>query len=574
MSERLGALRRHRFALLLTFAIGAVITVLLTLFLPAVYRSSATILIEQQEVPQDLVRSTITSFADQRVQIISQRVMTGQNLTSIADRYNLYPWQRRTRAREVVIEKMREDIGLRMISANVVDPRSGRPTQATIAFAVSYESRSPDLAVKVANELTSLYLNENLTMRTAAAQQTAVFLSEEGDRLRDDIQVLAEKISKFKQQHANALPELAGVNFQILDRTEVELRDANTRLGSIDQQRVLLQAQLAQINPTSQIYAESGQRILSPSDRLKTLKADLASLKARYGPDHPDIAKAEREMTGLQAEVSADNGANDLLRQLAAARAELAAATDHYSPQHPDVLRLTRRVASLEEQVKTAPAADRVRNARTNPDNPAFIQLTAQFDGLQTERDALVRKISELHARLDDFQRRLSQSPEVEREFRALGRDYDNAQLKYQEVRSKQREAEAAKTLEAERKGERFTMIEPPLPPEQPISPNRPAVLLLGMFASLLAALLVAFVRESRTPTVRGVVDLTRLLEVAPLAVIPVIVTSDDVSRRASSARYVLFGAVGAVLLAVLSVHLFVRPLDILWLSFLRRIGL
>src|SRR5260370_34194270 len=118
---------------------------------------------EQQEIPQDLVRSVITSFADQRVQVISQRVMTTQNLLSLVDRYNLYPDIRRTQPREVLLVKLRSDIGMRMISADVIDTPSGRPAQASLALSVSYQSRSPDLALKVAKELTSLYLSENLT---------------------------------------------------------------------------------------------------------------------------------------------------------------------------------------------------------------------------------------------------------------------------------------------------------------------------------------------------------------------------------------------------------------------------
>src|SRR5580704_1875236 len=113
---------------------AVLLTMLLTLLLPPTYRATGTILIEQQEIPQELVRSVITSFADQRVQVISQRVMTSQNLLSLIERYNLYPDIREKQPREVLLAKMRKDIGMHMISADVIDPRSGRPTQATIAF--------------------------------------------------------------------------------------------------------------------------------------------------------------------------------------------------------------------------------------------------------------------------------------------------------------------------------------------------------------------------------------------------------------------------------------------------------
>ncbi len=101
--------------------------------LPPVYRSTATILIEEQDIPSDLVRSTVTSYADQRIQVISQRVMTRSNLKSIIDKYSLYQEESRVETSERIIKRMREDVSLEILSSDVIDPRSGRPTQATIA---------------------------------------------------------------------------------------------------------------------------------------------------------------------------------------------------------------------------------------------------------------------------------------------------------------------------------------------------------------------------------------------------------------------------------------------------------
>ncbi len=137
LTERLAALARHRRRIAVVAIAAAVATVLLAFLLPPVYQSTATILIEQQEIPQDLVRSTITSFADQRVQVISQRVMTSQNLMQIIDQYGLYPKIRRNRPREELLQKMRDDVRMQMVSAEVIDPRSGRPTRANIAFTVA-----------------------------------------------------------------------------------------------------------------------------------------------------------------------------------------------------------------------------------------------------------------------------------------------------------------------------------------------------------------------------------------------------------------------------------------------------
>src|ERR1700734_1178473 len=226
LREKLRGYWRRRMTFFAAAGVLLALTVLLAVFLPPTYRSSATILIEQQEIPQDLVRSAISSFADQRIQVISQRVMTTQNLITLINRYDLYPNVRATKPREVLIQRMRDDISMKMISADVIDPRSGHPTQATIAFSVGYQSESPDLALKVANELTTLYLNENLTSRTQLGQQTSTFFSEEATRQRQRIDELDKTLAAFKEKHRDELPEFTQLNVQTADRTDLALRDS------------------------------------------------------------------------------------------------------------------------------------------------------------------------------------------------------------------------------------------------------------------------------------------------------------------------------------------------------------
>jgi uncharacterized protein involved in exopolysaccharide biosynthesis len=574
LREKLRGYWRQRSTFIIVAGLLAALTVTLALVLPPTYQAGATILIEQQEIPQELVRSAVTSFADQRVQVISQRVMTTQNLLGLIERYGLYPDIRLTKPREVLLQAMRQDIAMKMISADVIDPRSGRPTQATIAFSVSYKNHSPDLALKVANDLTSLYLNENLTSRTQMAEQTSSFFAQEAERLQKRILDLDRQLSEFKQKNQEKLPDLAQLNVQISERTELDLRDAENRIAALDSQRVLLEAQLVQINPTMQVFSDTGLRVMSAEDRLKSLKSQLAGLKARYSPGHPDIINTEREVEGLEKQVKADDGTSDVARQLDEAKAGLARAQERYSPDHPDVLRLTRVVRELEKAVAAAPANGAWGKERAHADNPAYIQVKGQLDALSVEHDSALKKRDELRAKLDEYERRLAQAPAVERQYRALARDLDGAQLKYQEMRSKQAEVQVSQNLETEHKGERFTMIEPPLPPEKPISPNRILILTMGFVLSLGVGAGVAVMRETLDASVRGVQDMRALLSVPPLAAIPIIVTQ---AERKTQKRIVLSswtGAVVSLMTAAVAVHLFVRPLDVVWMNLLRRFGM
>jgi uncharacterized protein involved in exopolysaccharide biosynthesis len=558
------------------WAVGSaamVLTLLLALFLPPTYQATGTILIEQQEIPQELVRSVITSFADQRVQVISQRVMTTQNLLSLVDRYDLYPDVRQKEPREVLLQKFRDDIGMHMISADVIDPRSGRPTQATIAFSVSYKSRSPDLALKVANELTTLYLNENLTSRTQSTQQTSEFFVEEAARESTHIVELDKQLSAFKEKHRDELPEVEQLNITTLERTELDWHDAENKVAALDSQRVLLESQLAQISPNTQVYTDSGQRVYGPEDRLKALKSQLASYKARYAPGHPDIISTQREVDGLEKEVSAEDQTGERLKQLSDAKAQLAAALEKYSPDHPDVVRLQRTVDSLEKSVAEEAAVGTRRIATNHADNPVYVQVKGQLDALAVDRATAIQKRDELHAKFEQYERRMAATPEVERQYRTMARDLESAQFKYQEILSKQTEAQVAQHLETERKGERFTLIEPPQPPEKPISPNRKVIFFAGLFASIALGIAAVFAQQSFDASVRGPSDIRQLLQVPVLASIPVIVTAADRARTRRFRRYSFGGGVAAVLIAAVAVHFLVKPLDVLWSILARRFG-
>ncbi len=574
LRDKLRGYWRRRFAFFTTAAASLIAAVLLAVLLPPTYRSSATILIEQQEIPQDLVRSAISSFADQRIQVISQRVMTTQNLLLLINRYNLYPDIRLTKPREVLMQRMRDDIAMKMISADVIDPRSGHPTQATIAFSVSYQNQSPELALKVANDLTTLYLNENLTSRTQLAEQTSAFFSEQASAQQTRIVELDKALADFKEKHQDRLPELETLNVQGSDRTELALRDVENHLSALDSQRLLLEAQLAQISPTAVVFSDTGQRVMNTEDRLKDLKSKLAGYKARYAPGHPDIVNTQREVDGLESEVKAEDGTSDIARQLNEAKAQLAQALQKYSADYPDVIRLQHVVSELEKAVAAQPASSEREKEQAHADNPAYIQVKGQIDALMSQRSSDELKRDELRAKLDDYERRLAAAPAVERDYRALARDLENAQLKYQQIRAKQSDALTSENLETERKGERFTMIEPPLPPEKPISPNRLLILAAGLVLSMGAGFGAMLLRDSLDPSVRGIGDVRRLLSVPPLAEIPRIVTVAEARRHKRMTRYSWQGAVMGLAGAAVAVHFMIRPLDIVWLSLLHRFGM
>ena len=573
LRDYIDAFRRRRKSILSIAGVILVISVAVALLWPPTYRSTATILIEEQEIPQDLVRSTITSFAAQRIQTISQTVMTRANLMQIIDKYNLYHKKRRYDTTEEILDRMRNDINVDMINANVIDPRTGRPTSATIAFNLSFDGEGPVVTQKVASELTTLYLNENLKKREEKASETYDFLSTEADKLRSHITDLEARLAAFKEKNAGRLPELVPLNMQLRERTEGQLRDVENQLRSLDDRKFYLEGQLALLNPMSPIAGDNGEAVPDPATRLKMLKSRYVSLSAKYAPDHPDVVRVRREIEALEKQVGSVNSASEQAKELTKLRSELAAAREKYSPDHPDVIRLTKAVEAQEAALKQQQASPESIAAKEKPDNPAYVTLQAQLEGIKTEYESLTARHDQLNAKLTEYDKRLQQSPDVERNYSMLNRDYRNSAARYQEIRRKQDEAQIGQELEKERKGERFSLIDPAQLPEEPVTPNRPVIFLLGLVLSIGCGAGYAAVAESLDSSVRGPRSVAAALQAAPLSVIPYLQNSDDLARTIKTKRIVIAVFAGSFVALLLLVHFFWIPLDVLWFKGLRKAG-
>ena len=522
-ADYLAILKRRKKQLIIPAAIILLLSFGLAVGLPSIYRAEATILIEQQEIPSELVRSTVTSYAGERIQVISQRVMTTENLGKIIDNYGLYRDERDDTSLTLLSEGLREDIELEMISADVIDPRSGRPTIATIAFKLSFSNKNPRIAQKVTNELVSLYLDENLRQRTQSALETSTFLSTEADRLNQEITELETSLAEFKKKHVDNLPELQPLNIQLMERNELELSETIQRIRSLEERKIYLQSELAQMSPTTDIYNSSGNRIMGTEDRLRALQTEYLALATRYTNDHPTLINMKDEIETLERELD----------------------------------------AKPEQKKKKAQS-----------DNPAYLQLETQLKAADGELASLYTMKNELKGKLKDFEERLIQSPQVEREYRNLTRDYENALAKYKEVKSKQLEAKLAESLERERKGERFSLIEPPQLPEKPDKPNRLAIVFLGIVFSFAGGFGNVVVRESMDQAVYGSKGIMAITNTPPLAVIPYIESSEERKQRNTSGARRVSGLVAAIGVILVSVHMFYKPLDVIMYIVLRKFGI
>ena len=564
-------IRRRKYTGLLTAIVIWALAIIITFALPAIYRSTATILIEQQEIPKDLARSTITSFADQRLNVINQRVMTTSNLFKIIEEFGLYQDLLDKKPREEVLEEIREAITMDIISADVIDPRSGRPTQATIAFNISYDHEVPEMTQRVANEITSLFLNENIKQRTKNAQEATEFLRDEADKLAKRMVELDAKLAEFKTGNVEKMPDMVSMNLSMIDRAEQQLQNLETRLSLLEDRKAYIQAQLLEIEPSSALYSEDGEIIYSPKDRLKMLKVNLSRLRGIYTDNHPDIIRINKEIHMLESrhDISIDDSAT--YQEIELLEERLLDLKSRYSEDHPDILRASKELESLEQQLlKQQDHAEETDQEGRQATNPTFIQFTAQIEAIDSESEMLKQARERILQKLEDLEQRVLESPELERKYRTLSRDYATSQSKYIEITAKLNEAKIGESLELGNQSEKFTIIEPPLIPERPIHPNRPLFLVLGLVLALIAGFIAIVIKEALDDAVYDMNSILHTTGMMPIATIPRVRNIEETSRAKKMRNLVIAAYLLAIITAVLLVHYLYMPLDVIYYKVLR----
>ncbi|MDH5299131.1 MAG: Wzz/FepE/Etk N-terminal domain-containing protein, partial [Desulfobulbaceae bacterium] len=495
-NDLLAVVRRRKWSLLLPACLVFWVAAAVAILLPPVYRSTATILIEGQEIPSDLVQTTVTSFAQQRLQAIFQRIVSTSRLVEIINRLQLYDDLRKTMPVDQIAAKMREDILLDFINAEVIDPRTGRPSSAAIAFTLSYDGKNPGMTQQVASVLTSLFLEENLKEREKSARGASSFLEEEVAMLQEQMAAINAKIATYKEQHVNELPELLQVNMQSLQQIEMSQDRLAEQLRSLREREGALQAQLASTSP---------QQEQVQKNRLAELKVQLTNLQSRFSARHPDVIAVKDEIAKLTRQGEGGGGAG-----------------------------------------------------ATTPDNPAYISLQSQLASTRSEIDSVQKQVAVNDRNAAQYRRGIAATPKVEEGYRAMINERDNLQLQYNQMRQKHMGAEVAQGLEKEQKGERFTLVEPPLLPEKPEKPNRLAIALIGIVLGLGAGVGTAALREFSDQSFHSAEALAGATALPVLVVVPEIVSAAEMGRRkrhgvfAVSGLLLVTAAVGAVLLKVM----------------------
>jgi polysaccharide biosynthesis transport protein len=502
-------LRRRFYQFFLPFILLSALGTAIVMSLPAIYSADAKILVESQQIPDSLVKSTVTALASERLQIIQQRVLTRDNLLTMVDKFGLFP-DRKNSSRTDIVDVMRDRILFQPIDFQL--PSAKRNDKLTTAFAIQFDYEDPALVEKVTNELVKFILEEDVRARSNRASDTTKFLQRESQRLSSELSLVQNQISEFKLQNTDTLPEKLAFNMSLLERTERIVAELQKELASNDEQQRLVKLE-------ANFKASNGGISIGDADRSVARK--LTDAKLEYNLRKMTLAQSHPEMRMLKNAISV------LEKQLneAPSEADNTAAVD--TPQGAEAQLYKAKMDSLVEARKISEA-----------------QLAKGLQDAEKLRSVII-KTPESGAVLSVLERRQS----------ALQKDADVMADKYSQ-------AQLGERLEQDQQAEKFQVIEQPVQPTSPSKPKRIPLLAVVFGLAIAAGCAVSGGAEMLDKTIRREADIVSRLKQHPIVMIPYIKTKSERRRHWIYLFLIVLAWLCLIAVILLVVNQLYRPID------------
>ena len=464
--------------------------------LPARYKSGTLILVEQPTMPKDYVVPNVDEHFQQRLQSITEQLLSRSRLLHIRDELNLYTKGRSRMTPDAAVEQMRKDIEIELVRG---------ADSSVSAFHINYSAGDPLIAQQVTSKLANLFINENLELRQRQSEDTTNFLENQLETARQSLAEQEDKIRAFKGQHPGELPTQLESNLQILSGLQTQLQAQEDGLNNSRQQHAYLESLLNQYRALqgSSTAPEGAYTTLAAVDQeLDKLKTQLGEMSATFKDQYPEVRALKDKIARMEK----------LRNQLLA------------DPK-------TKNGSVQADSNAAAPAAE----STGAKDLSAVLQLKSQLQANQIEIKNREQAIAALNSKINDYQARLNQEPVREQQLADLTRGYDQSKASYDELLKKEKGSAMATSMELLQQGERFRVLDPPSLPVKPSFPDRLKFCGIGVMVGLALGLGVAGAFEKLDDRVYSEAELKKLLPVAVISEIPVI--ADPANQTAERKR-------------------------------------
>lgn len=503
------------------FLLALAIGVAYCLLWPPIYQATCLVVVQPQKIPTAIIQSTVTSKIQERLQIITQQVLSRTRLMELIERFNLYPQMRQQFTPDDLAQHMRKDINIKLTTKNY--------------FSIEYTYGEAPTVAAVTNALAAFYVDSNLRIREEDAVGTARFLTREMERMRNQIQEWEGRLTKFKESHLQELPDFVENNLHQLDQIQYRMShnhdviqaersrlfNQEQEIGALEFREQSLAIQRANLRNTKSGGGDVGKT--TDETEPDAIKLEMEKLRVLYTENHPDLQRMTRHLAKAQALKAS---------KLSRMRAE-AEATGKPLQEVVDV------EADLEL------AAIRVSKERLAK---AIAIGQERVNGFEKENE-------ELNNLAQEVRRRIENSPAIAEQLAELSRGYDTVKEAYDKLQGKTLDANMSANLERTQRGEQFEVVDPAEVPDSPFRPNikraLPASFGLALLLGLALSLGLNFLDNSFT----SVEQMERLGTFPVLVVVPLLSTKRHADQMARKKAIIglIYGAIFMVLLGLMA---------------------
>lgn len=538
LEEYINAFKRRKWILITTTGVIFAIALIVSTTITPVYRSEASILVEQPDVPADLLESTVTGYVIDRIEVFKKRLLTQENLWALGKQLSIVEEDTATIDRSLTSE-IKNAISIDVVDIKSSTSKSSRPRITTIAITVGYSADTPELAQLGANKLTDLILETHRRDRRVDAEKVTRFLKDEAEKHANKVVEFENELAAFKQQNITELPDRVSINLALFQKTDAQIDNEDALIRSLELRKSALIDQLSSIQSSVSSITSRGTTV-SILDQLSILRSEKLHAQSIYGPDHPDIVKLTNEIAALEKQVGSisKKDPGDAKRQLI--KEELAVLEQKYSSQHPDVIKLREDLARL-DNLKRQNKSEEALFSSDRMDSPDVARVKSELKAAITNLQAARIKKEQLQNKLVEYQTRIYNAPVVEKEYQVLERAYVEQLKTYDQVKEKLVKAEIAESVEKDQKGERLTLLEYAQLPLSPDKSNKLGIVLLGGFLAFIGGVGAASTAEFADHSIHGTHDIVSIMDAPPLVSIPVInIEKYTSTKKKSLAPYVI----------------------------------
>jgi uncharacterized protein involved in exopolysaccharide biosynthesis len=556
VDEYWAIVRRRKWWIIGPLFFGWLLVFLSAWIIPAKYTSESVILIEQQKVPEHYVKPNVQVDLGERLNAITQQVLSRQRLLSIINRFHLYQ-SFLTPTPDDQLKKMRSDIKI-----DLVETPSDQGKRELTAFKLQYAADNSSIAQQVNMQMVSYFIDENVKASQEQSESTTQFLDQQLKNAQTSLTDQENKMREFEKAHMGELPQEAQATMQMLSGAQQQLGAAIDARQRALQQQAYLQSLAAQYDAAGVNNLSTGGKE-SIDTQIENAQSGLADLEAKYTPDHPDVKKMKDTIAKLQALKDKQQSGGDVAdssspstddsKSGTAATTADAGKTDNGSKTAGSGKAATGDKTASADKKAASDVSDipDVRTGTTASQLQALgpvMQVQSQLKANKMEIQNREAEIRSLEAKIGALQGRLSALPMTQAGMMELNRDYEQTKKNYDDLLEKKNSSALATNLQRQQQGENFRIIDPPSMPEKASFPDRFKFSLAGLAVGLGLAVLFGAGSEYLDDRIRSEQDLAEASPLPILAEIPPLPTEREIQAE----RWKPWIAVAAAILVVI----------------------